>query len=133
MSAENRPLSPHLQVYKLQWTMIFSIVHRITGVALAVGTLVLVWWLLALATGPDAFAFAQTTLGSIIGRLVLLGWTWALFYHFANGVRHLVWDVGWGFELRVAQASACFVGAISIVLTLVSWGLGYMVLGGLGQ
>jgi succinate dehydrogenase / fumarate reductase cytochrome b subunit len=130
MSAENRPLSPHIQVYKWQWTMMFSIVHRTTGVALSVGTLVLVWWLLSLATGPEAFTLAQTTLGSIVGRVVLLGWTWSLFYHLANGVRHLVWDVGWGFELGVAQASAWFVAALSIVLTLVSWGLGYMVLGG---
>ncbi len=130
MSIENRPLSPHLQVYKWLWTMMFSIVHRATGVALAVGTLVLVWWLLALASGPEAFAFAQTMLGSIVGRLALLGWTWSLFYHLANGVRHLVWDIGWGFELGVAQASGWFVVVISIVLTLAAWGLGYMVLGG---
>ena len=130
MSIENRPLSPHLQVYKWLWTMMFSIVHRATGVALAVGTLVLVWWLLALASGSEAFAFAQTMLGSIVGRLALLGWTWSLFYHLANGVRHLVWDIGWGFELGVAQASGWFVVVISIVLTLAAWGLGYMVLGG---
>ena len=130
MSIENRPLSPHLQVYKWLWTMMFSIVHRATGVALAVGTLVLVWWLLALASGPEAFAFAQTMLGSIVGRLALLGWTWSLFYHLANGVRHLVWDISWGFELGVAQASGWFVVVISIVLTLAAWGLGYMVLGG---
>lgn len=130
MSIENRPLSPHLQVYKWLWTMMFSIVHRATGVALAVGTLVLVWWLLALASGPEAFAFAQTMLGSIVGRLALLGWTWSLFYHLANGVRHLVWDIGWGFELGVAQASGWFVVVISIVLTLAAWGLGYKVLGG---
>lgn len=130
MSAENRPLSPHLQVYKWLWTMMFSIIHRATGVALAVGTLALVWWLLALAIGPEYFDFVQTAFGSILGRIVLLGWTWSLFYHLSNGVRHLVWDAGWGFELGVAQASGWIVMLSSIVLTLVAWSFGYMALGG---
>ena len=130
MSAENRPLSPHLQVYKWLWTMMFSIIHRATGVALAVGTVALVWWLLALASGPEYFDFVQTAFGSILGRLALLGWTWSLFYHLSNGVRHLVWDAGWGFELGVAQASGWIVMLSSVVLTLIAWGFGYMALGG---
>jgi succinate dehydrogenase / fumarate reductase cytochrome b subunit len=130
MSVENRPLSPHLQVYKWLWTMMFSIINRATGVALAVGTLALVWWLLALAIGPEYFDFVQTAFGSILGRIVLLGWTWSLFYHLSNGVRHLVWDVGWGFELGIAQASGWIVMLSSVVLTLVAWSFGYMALGG---
>ena len=130
MSAENRPLSPHLQDYKWLWTMMFSIIHRATGVALAVGTLALVWWLLALASGPEYFDFVQTAFGSILGRLALLGWTWSLFYHLSNGVRHLVWDAGWGFELGVAQASGWIVMLSSVVLTLIAWSFGYIALGG---
>ena len=108
----------------------FSIVHRTTGVALAAGSLALVWWLLALASGPEYFAFVQTMFASILGRILLLGWTWSLFYHLSNGVRHLVWDAGWGFELGVAQASGWIVMAGSIALTLAAWSLGYMALGG---
>jgi succinate dehydrogenase / fumarate reductase cytochrome b subunit len=130
MSAENRPLSPHLQVYKWLWTMMFSIIHRATGVALAVGTLALVCWLMALASGPEYFDFVQTAFGSILGRIALLGWTWSLFYHLSNGIRHLVWDAGWGFELGVAQASGWIVMLSSVVLTLIAWGFGYMALGG---
>src|SRR5688500_2907199 len=98
MPRQDRPLSPHLQIYRWQITMVMSILHRITGVALAVGTLLLIWWLVAAAAGPDAFATAQDFLGSILGRLLLLGWSWALFYHLCNGIRHLAWDAGWGFE-----------------------------------
>lgn len=130
MSAENRPLSPHLQVYKWQWTMLLSIVHRATGVALAVGTLLLVWWLLALAAGPDEFAFVQSTVASIVGRLVMFGWTWSLFYHLFNGIRHLVWDVGWGFDLAVAKASGWVVVVTAFVATLLTWWFGYMVMAG---
>ena len=94
----NRPLSPHLQVYRWQWTMALSILHRATGLALTVGALLMVFWLLALATGPDSFAGLQAFLGSWFGRLLLFGWTWALAYHFLNGIRHLVWDAGKGFD-----------------------------------
>src|SRR5258708_21896065 len=100
--APARPLSPHLQVYRPQLTSVLSITHRATGVALAIGTLLLVWWLLAAATGPEQFAVVQAVLGSWIGRLLLLGWTWALFYHLANGIRHLFLDAGRGLELKPA-------------------------------
>ncbi len=90
MATDNRPLSPHLQVYRPQLTSVLSILHRITGVALAIGTLLLVWWLIAAAAGPGAYDAAQGFIGSILGRLLLLGWTFALFYHLANGIRHLL-------------------------------------------
>jgi succinate dehydrogenase / fumarate reductase cytochrome b subunit len=125
MSSGNRPLSPHLQVYRLQWTMLLSFSHRITGIGLAVGTLLLVYWLAAAAAGPEAFATAQALVGSVIGRLLLFGWSFALFYHLCNGIRHLAWDAGFGFELDSAYRSGLVVLAASVVLTLLSWILGY--------
>src|SRR3546814_11405708 len=89
MNTDNRPLSPHLQIYAWQWTMLLSITHRATGIALSAGTLLLVWWLLALATGPEAFATAQGFVGSWFGLLLLIGWTWSLFYHLCHGIRQL--------------------------------------------
>jgi len=130
MSERSRPLSPHLQIYRLQWTMLLSITHRITGVALAVGALALVWWLVALAVGPEYFAYAQAIMGSWLGRLVLLGWTWAAFYHLCNGIRHLIWDGGWGLELRAAWASGMLVATMSVVLTLAAWLVAYAARGG---
>lgn len=130
MASRDRPLSPHLQVYRPQLTSVLSILHRITGVALAVGTLLLIYWLAAAATGPEAFATAQALIGSIVGRLLLLGWTFALFYHLCNGIRHLYWDAGWGFELTVAYRSGWAVVVASVVLTVGSWALGYAMRGG---
>jgi len=130
MSTDNRPLSPHLQVYRPQLTSVLSILHRITGIALAVGTLLLVWWLVAAAAGPDAFASAQGFIGSFIGRILLLGWTFALFYHLGNGIRHLGWDAGWGFALGTAYTTGWLVVIAAAVLTLVSWIAGYAVIGG---
>jgi len=99
-------------------------------VALGVGTLLLVYWLAAAATGPEAFATAQGLIGSIIGRLLLLGWTFALFYHLCNGIRHLYWDAGWGFELPVVYKSGWTVVAVSLILTVGSWAVGYAMRGG---
>ena len=130
MATDNRPLSPHLQVYKPQLTSVLSILHRLTGVALAIGTLLLVWWLIAAATGPGAYDAAQGFIGSILGRFLLLGWTFALFYHLANGIRHLGWDSGRGFELTTAYATGWLVVIAAIVLTLVSWIGGYAALAG---
>ena len=132
MNTGNRPLSPHIQVYRWQWTMMLSITHRATGIALAVGALLLVWWLLALASGPDAFAGVHAFLGSWIGRLLLFGWTWSLMYHLANGLRHLFWDVGVGLELPAAQASGYAVVVASVALTLAIWVAAYMAAGALG-
>lgn len=128
MKTQDRPLSPHLQIYRWQWTMLYSILHRMTGVALSVGTLLLVWWVLALASGPDAFATAQAFIGSIIGQLMLFGWTWALMYHLGNGIRHLVWDAGHGFDLDVAQKTGHGMAAITGALTILIWIAGYIAL-----
>ncbi len=132
MSTQNRPLSPHLQVYRPQLTSMLSFSHRATGVALAVGTLLLVWWLVAAASGPEAFAVVQGFIGSILGRLLLFGWTLALFYHLCNGIRHLFWDAGYGFELKQAYASGWLVLLASLALTLLAWVWGYSVLGQMG-
>src|SRR5690606_1427727 len=99
MISSRRPLSPHLQIYRPQITSTLSILHRLTGIALGGGTLLLTWWLVAAAAGPEAFATAQGFICSIVGRLLLFGWSFALFYHLCNGIRHLVWDAGYGFEI----------------------------------
>lgn len=119
-----RPLSPHLQIYRPQITSILSILHRITGVALSVGTLMLTWWLLAAAAGPDHFATAHGFITSWFGYLLLLGWSVALFYHLANGIRHLAWDAGWGFELPAVYKSGYAVLAATVILTAIAWGAG---------
>jgi len=129
MSQVQRPLSPHLQVYKWQLTSVLSILHRATGLALAFGTIFLVWWLLAAATGPDAFNTAQAFWYSWFGRLLLFGWTWSLFYHLSNGIRHLFWDAGYGFELKTTYASGWTVVTASFVLTVIAWVAAYMVRG----
>lgn len=123
--AANRPLSPHLQIYKWQWTMALSILHRLTGLALAAGTLLLVYWLAAAAAGPAEFAGAQAAVDHWIGRLLLFGWTLALFYHLLNGIRHLFWDMGKGFELGTARASGYLVFLLALAATALVWLFGY--------
>jgi len=130
MASEHRPLSPHLQIYRWQITMALSILHRMTGVALTVGTVVLVWWLLAAAAGPGPYATAEAVIGSWLGRLLLLGWSFALFYHLCNGIRHLAWDVGFGFEIKTMTTTGWIVVGASIALTLLAWVLGYAARGG---
>ena len=130
MEKRERPLSPHLQIYRPQLTSVLSITHRATGLALILGTLVLVYWLLAAASGADAYASAQALLGSWLGRIVLLGFSFALFYHLCNGIRHLFWDAGLGFELKTAYASGHAVIIASISLTVIAWGLAYYMRGG---
>jgi succinate dehydrogenase / fumarate reductase cytochrome b subunit len=129
MASPNRPLSPHLQVYKPQLTSVLSILHRATGIALAVGTLLLVWWLVAAATGENAFADVQAFIGSWIGKLLLLGWSFAIFYHMCNGIRHLFWDAGRGYELETAYATGRIVVAAAIILTIGAWLWGYASMG----
>ena len=124
-----RPLSPHLQVYKWQWTMALSILHRVTGVALAVGTLLLVWWLASAAYGEAVYADARSFLGSWIGRLLLLGWSVAFFYHLCNGIRHMLWDTGKMLDLKSAYASGLAVLAGTVVLTAAAWIGAYAVMG----
>ena len=126
MSQRNRPLSPHLQVYRPQLTSVLSILHRGTGVVLAIGGFLLVYWLAAAAAGPESFETAQAIIGSFIGQLFLFGWTYALFYHLCNGIRHLYWDAGFGFELPEVYLTGWAVVVASVVLTLVSWVWGYI-------
>lgn len=121
MTTRNRPLSPHLQVYRLPLLALMSIAHRITGVGLVAGLVALAAWLGAAASGPEAFAVYQGFFGSPIGYLLLLGWTVALFFHLSHGIRHLLWDSGWGFEIPQAYASAKVAIAATAVLTLVAW------------
>ncbi|WP_119461694.1 succinate dehydrogenase, cytochrome b556 subunit [Rhodospirillaceae bacterium SYSU D60014] len=130
MPTQDRPLSPHLQIYQPQLTWTMSISHRLTGIALAVGTLLLVYWLIAAAQGPEAFATAQALVGSWIGRLLLFGWTIALFYHLANGIRHLVWDTGLWLDLPSVYASGRGVLIATALLTIVTWIAGYWFRGG---
>lgn len=118
----NRPLSPHLQIYRPQLTSLMSFTHRLTGILLSLGTLVLLYWLCAVASGPQAYAAAQSVLGMFVVKLVLFGWTWAFFYHLCNGLRHLAWDAGYGFELPRAYASGYAVLAVSVIVTLLVWG-----------
>ena len=123
----NRPLSPHLQIYKPIPTMVMSIVHRITGGALYVGTLLVAWWLIAAATGVGAYDWANWVLGSIIGKLVLLGYTWALIHHMLGGFRHFMWDLGHGFgkEFSTKLAIANLIG--SLCLTALVWVIGFVI------
>ncbi len=121
MSSNNRPLSPHLDVYRLPLSALLSIVHRGTGAFLTLGTLVLVWWLMALAGGEESFTSAQQFMGSFIGRLVLFGWTFALFFHLSNGIRHLVWDAGYCFEKADVEKTSYIVLGLSAFLTIVVW------------
>ena len=120
-----RPLSPHLGVYRLTPTMAMSIAHRITGAALYFGTLLVAWWLVAAATSADSFETANRFFGSIPGRLILFGYTWALMHHMLGGVRHLIWDTGALFDREIAPRLAWATLASSIVLTILIWIVGY--------
>lgn len=126
----NRPLSPHLQIYRPQLTSVLSITHRATGAALSLGTMVLLYWLQAVARGPETYAAAQEVLGSWLVQLVLAGWTWAFFYHLSNGIRHLFWDAGKGFELPQVYASGYTVLAAATTLTALTWGYVLFMAGG---
>jgi len=130
MASRNRPLSPHLQVYKPQLTSVLSITHRMTGVALAFGAFLLANWVISATYGADAFALAQGLLGSWFGRLVLFGMTLALFFHLGNGIRHLAWDIGKGFELPQVRTSGYLVLAFTVIMTVITWIAAYSVAGG---
>ena len=117
----NRPLSPHLQIYRPQITSTLSILHRMTGVGLTLGAALVVWWLLAAATGPEYFALVDGLITSWLGHLVLLGLTWALSYHLLNGIRHLFWDMGYGFEIETVDRTGIAVVIGSGVLTVLLW------------
>ena len=128
-SAE-RPLSPHLSIYKPMLTTMMSIVHRITGFGLYFGTLLVAWWLIAAASSPNAYAGIGSFMSSFFGRFILFGYTWALVHHMLGGIRHLIWDTGRGFgpHEREWLAVATVVGSIG--WTVVIWVVGYLFMGG---
>jgi succinate dehydrogenase / fumarate reductase, cytochrome b subunit len=119
----NRPLSPFMfpTWYRFQITSALSILHRLTGIALAVGSILLTWWLVSVAAGGDLFAATRVFIASPIGILLLFGWSIAFFYHLSNGIRHLAWDAGYGFEIRQAYRSGYAVLAATAVLTVLAW------------
>ena len=129
MTANDRPLSPHLQIYRLQLTSVMSITHRLTGLCLGLGSIALVGWLMAAAGGGQYFKCAQLAAGSIPGRILLFVWTLCLVYHLMNGVRHLVWDTGRGLELKQVYRSGWFVVVATFVLTIAIWIVAYGVAG----
>ncbi|MEM9602732.1 MAG: succinate dehydrogenase, cytochrome b556 subunit [Pseudomonadota bacterium] len=118
---DKRPMSPHLQIYKLPMTAVLSVLHRGTGAALGVGGLLIVWILARAAGGEDDFAAANWVLSSLLGKLVLFGFTAALYYHFCNGIRHLLWDIGWGLDLKTSKHSGQAVLGVSLSLTALTW------------
>ncbi|MBN9080511.1 MAG: succinate dehydrogenase, cytochrome b556 subunit [Rhizobiales bacterium 62-17] len=122
-----RPLSPHLQVYRLTLTMMMSGIHRITGMGLYLGTLLLAWWLIAAATDAASFETVSWVMSSIIGRLILLGFTWALFTHMLGGVRHFIWDAGIGMEHPEREYLAHMTIWGGLALTLIVWVIAYAV------
>lgn len=120
-----RPLSPHLQIYRLPLPAILSITHRMTGVILSTGTLLLAAWMVALAQGPESFAIAMMIVGHPLGQLVLFGYSAALFYHMCNGIRHLNWDRGAGLEIESVYRSGKFVIGAAVILTAALWSIVY--------
>ena len=125
MANVDRPLSPHLQVYRPQITSILSIFHRMTGVLLGIGTLILTWWLVAAATGDAYYNLVVDLLATWIGRLILLGFTWALFFHLCNGIRHLFWDAGYGYEISTTTRSGWLAMIAATALTVLAWFAAY--------
>ena len=121
MDPANRPLSPHLQIYRPQITSVLSILHRLSGVGLGVGTLLLTYWLISVAAGPGPFDFAQGLIRSWVGIVLLIGWTFGLLFHFCNGIRHLFWDAGYGYELDTVYRSGWVVVLTSVLLTAGIW------------
>ena len=122
-----RPLSPHLQIYRWSWTMAMSVAHRATGAALYGGTLLVALWLIAAASGPSAYDTAQAIAGSVLGRLVLFGYTFVLLHHMVGGLRHFIWDIGHGYDPQTRMNLAKFSGLVSGILTLLVWIVAYAV------
>ncbi|WP_428391265.1 succinate dehydrogenase, cytochrome b556 subunit [Lichenicoccus sp.] len=119
-----RPMSPHLQVYRPQLTSVLSIANRMSGIAISFGTLLLVWWLVAAASGPKPFAVVQAVIANPFGLIVLFGWTLALMYHFFGGLRHLAWDAGRGFSLAATYRSGWAAVIGTVVMTVLVWAIG---------
>ncbi|MGY6588451.1 MAG: succinate dehydrogenase, cytochrome b556 subunit [Wenzhouxiangella sp.] len=123
MATDNRPLSPHLQVYRPQLTSVLSISHRFTGIINSLGLIVVVAWLASLAAGPEAYDRLVGLLAHPVGIVAMAAWTFSLFYHLLNGIRHLIWDAGWMLDLKGAYASGYTVVGLAVLLTLVVWGV----------
>ena len=119
--AVKRPLSPHLQIYSPSISMVMSILHRLTGAALYLGTLLLAWWLVAAATGPDYYDYVSSWFNTLIGRIALFGYTWALFHHMMGGIRHFIWDTIHGHDLKSIELLSWGTIAVSLLLTFVVW------------
>ena len=122
----DRPLSPHLQVYRLGINMVMSMVHRVTGAALYAGSTLLAWWLIAAAVSPGQFAFLNGVLGSWLGQLLLLGFTWAVLHHLIGGIRHLIWDTGLGFDVQTVNLMSWGTLVLSLLLTAALWAVALM-------
>lgn len=121
MNTPARPLSPHLQIYRPQLTSVLSILHRLTGVKLALGGLLIGWWFWAVMSGADSYAIVHGLFNSVLGKLLLIGWVFCNFYHLCNGIRHLAWDAGKGLEIKRTYMTGKLVVAASIMLTVVAW------------
>jgi succinate dehydrogenase / fumarate reductase cytochrome b subunit len=121
---KKRPLSPHISIYRIQITSLLSILHRATGIALYGGILLWVIWLLALANGEESYKSMQTFLLHPIGLICLLGFSLSFFYHFTNGIRHLLWDIGYGYDMASVRQGGWFVIFFTLTLTFFTWGLG---------
>lgn len=121
MSNPDRPLSPHISIYRWPITMVLSILHRISGIALSLGFIALVAWLFDAASGPETYAVFLSAMDSVIGKLLLIGWSFAFFFHLSNGARHLLWDTGRGLEKEQANASSWWVLIKAVALTAVFW------------
>ena len=129
MPQDNRPLSPHLQIYRPQLTSILSILHRATGVFLSIGLIAFTYWFYSLSAGQESFEQMEALVGSLYGRTLLFAWTFSLFYHLCNGIRHLFWDAGKGFDLAHVYRSGIAVVVSSVLLSGLSWFIAYYQLG----
>jgi len=130
--SRTHPLSPHLQIYRWPITMAASITHRATGMALGAGTLFLAWWLIAAASGPGAYGIFARAAAHPVGEIVLFGFLWSLAFHLLNGIRHLLWDMGYGFKVPTAKLTAALVYAGSILLAAGVFAIALMAKGGVG-
>lgn len=128
-TTDRRPLSPHLQIYRPMLTMMMSIAHRISGASLAVGFVLLTWWLIAVSSGPEAFATVNSFFAGILGRFLLFMFTWALIHHMLGGIRHLIWDTGHGLDRQSIEIFAWGTIIGSTLLTVFVWCLGYWLRG----
>jgi succinate dehydrogenase / fumarate reductase cytochrome b subunit len=128
--ANTRPLSPHMTIYRWPVTMMTSITHRATGVGLSVGAIILAWWLVSISNGPEGWQSFHAAADTPLGLVVLFGLTWALVYHFLNGIRHLAWDMGYGFDKREAERNSVIIFALSIILALAAFAAGWTGHGG---